>query len=206
MCGRFLLTAEIEEVIGSYNIRLRDDVADLSKGDKYPGTKIPVIIKEWDKELKLFRWGFKLKGSKKDLINARMETAFDKPLFKRAFYENRCIIPANAFYEWKTEDNGKIKYRISVKGSSLFPMAGLYKHFIDENNDSYIGVVILTCPANEQMSPIHDRMPVILKKEDEEIWLSKNMKDIFDLHNKLLTSYNLNLEIISDEGAVQISF
>ncbi|MDF2881628.1 MAG: response-associated peptidase [Clostridiaceae bacterium] len=204
MCGRFYIENDIEDVISSYGIT---DVKKLnaSKGEIFPGTNIPVILNKDHRTLDFFRWGYKVHGLSKEIINARIETAMEKSSFKNAFLHNRCIIPANAFFEWKNEEKGKTKYKISLKEVKLFSLAGIYKSFVDKNNISYFGVVILTRAANEQMSKVHNRMPVIIKKEDEDQWLSDSDTDILKFREKLEKENWFNLNIGSASGSEQLS-
>jgi putative SOS response-associated peptidase YedK len=199
MCGRFYIENDIEDVISSYGIT---DVKKLnvSKGEIYPGTNIPVIIKKDERILDFFKWGYKVHGISREVINVRIETAAEKSSFRNAFLHNRCLIPVNAFFEWKSEGKSKDKYKISLEEAKLFSLAGIYQEFKDKNNTPYYGVVILTRAANEQMSKIHNRIPVIIKKEDEEQWLSGSDTDILKLREKLENEnwFNLNIDSLSE--------
>lgn len=204
MCGRFYIENNIEEVISSYGIT---DVKKLNvpRGEIFPGINIPVIIKKDERILDFFKWGYKVHGINREVINVRIETAAEKSSFRNAFLHNRCLIPANAFFEWKSEGKSKTKYKISLEEVKLFSLAGIYKEFKDKNNTSYFGVVILTRAANEQMSKIHNRMPVIIKKEDEEQWLADSDTDILKLREKLEKDNWFSLKIDSASGSHQLS-
>lgn len=204
MCGRFYIENNIEDVISGYGIT---DVKKLnfSKGEIFPGTNIPVIIKKDERILDFFKWGYKIHGINSEVINVRIETAAEKSSFRNAFLQSRCLIPANAFFEWKSEGNCKTKYKISLEEVKLFSLAGIYKEFKDKNNTSYFGVAILTGAANEQMSKIHSRMPVIIKKEDEEQWLADSDTGILKLREKLEKDNWFRLKIDSAPGSQQIS-
>lgn len=204
MCGRFYIENDIEEIIAAYNVKEVKNKSD-AKGEIFPGTNIPVILKDSYRTLDFFRWGFKVHGISREVINARIETVAEKPTFRKAFTKNRCIIPANAFFEWETTERGKIKYKISEKNNFVFSMAGIYNQFIDKSNNSYFGVVILTRPANEEMSKLHHRMPVFIKKDEEEIWLSKDFQNLSELQDNLQHDDWMRLSLVAQEGTKQIS-
>ncbi len=204
MCGRFYIESDIDDIINDFNTVKVNNTA-LIKGEVFPGTNIPVVLKNKFKELAFLRWGFKIKGLGREVINARIETVNEKPAFKKAFESKRCIIPANAFFEWETIEKSKIKYKISISDRSLFAMAGLYETFLDNHGDPYTGVVILTRPANEAMSRLHHRMPVFISKNEEEMWLSKDSYDVEVMQKKLQESDWFNLKIEPAEGTRQLS-
>ncbi|MCM0648290.1 SOS response-associated peptidase [Clostridium swellfunianum] len=204
MCGRFFIENDIEDIIASYGVRQVKNMV-LSKGEIFPGTNIPVVLHNKVRTLDFLRWGFQLRGMNKEVINARIETASEKPTFRRAFLNNRCIIPANAFFEWETTGKSKVKYKIEVKGEKLFSMAGIYDLFTDKYNKEYIGVVILTRSANEDMSKLHHRMPVIIGKEKEDKWLSGSAKEILEVQEALETEDLVRFNINPAEGIQQLS-
>lgn len=195
MCGRFYIEYSIEDLIASYGVVNVKNKISL-KGDIYPGTNIPVIFKDKEKTLDFYRWGFKVKSTSREVINARIETVDEKPTFRKAFYNNRCIIPASAFFEWRTSGKNKTKYKISIKDRRFLSLAGIYERFIDKSNKPYFGVVILTRPANDEMSKIHHRMPVFIKKEEVETWLYDPSLDILKTKENLIASnwFDLNIE------------
>ena len=182
MCGRYSLFAEfriIEERFGeatfgeedyeeSYNIAPSQMVLSVIND----GTKNRLgylkwgLVPTWAKDPKI---GFKM-------INARAETAHEKPSFREAFKKRRCLIVADSFYEWKREEGRKIPMRIKMKNNQLFAMAGLWESWKDENGKLIHTCTILTTEANGLMSSIHERMPVILKKEYEQSWLNPNVQ------------------------------
>jgi putative SOS response-associated peptidase YedK len=175
------------------------------KGEIFPGTNVPVVMNDNSRVLDFFRWGFMVKGLNKEVINARIETADAKTTFKKAFLNNRCIIPANAFFEWESCEKNKVKYKISVNDDELFSMAGIYDMFIGKDNKPYFGVAILTRPANEDMIKLHHRMPVIIRKEEEDEWLSGFSEKTLKLQEKLEISNAINLNIVPTEGVKQFS-
>ena len=192
MCGRYSLFAEfriIEERFGeatfeeedyeeSYNIAPSQMVLSVIND----GTKNRVgylkwgLVPAWAKDPKI---GFKM-------INARAETAHEKPSFREAFKKRRCLIVADSFYEWKRDEGRKIPMRIKMKNDQLFAMAGLWESWKDENGKLVHTCTILTTEANELMSSIHERMPVILKQEDEQSWLNPNINKVDELRPFLI--------------------
>lgn len=161
MCGRFLLESEVEDLVARYNAEY--SMENYKSGEIFPSESPLTVVKAEDKiKLMPMKWGMPIDDSKRLVINARVETVDKKPMFKSSFLNRRCIIPANAFFEWKTENNKKIKHQINKDGENIFSMGAIY----DDN-----GFVILTMDANENMKSIHNRMPLILTREEENIWL-----------------------------------
>lgn len=174
MCGRFQLYSDILEIVQSYNIEYNEiDVYD--KGDFYPSQKAPIVIQDNVRTLKAARWGFDLKDKKKLVINARAESVMNKPMFKNSIYTARCIIPANLFYEWKDEGgNNKIKHGIRLKNKNLISLGGIFKVYLDESLNKRIAFVIITTEADNHLKGIHSRMPLIIKDDMVDSWLSSN--------------------------------
>ena len=126
--------------------------------------------------LRLAKWGlipFWAKdtsiGSR--LINARAETAADKPAFRAAFKYRRCLVPADGFYEWKRLDKKRQPYFFGSADDKPLAFAGLWERWEGPDGEVIESCTILTTDANELLQPIHDRMPVILKAEDYDLWL-----------------------------------
>ncbi len=173
MCGRYVLYSDNEyEEIKDIVTETEKEIS-LKVGEVFPTNTVPVIV---ENRLQLLKWGF-YTYDKKLIINARSETLDSKPMFKNAFFGKRCLIPATAYFEWKNEPSGKIKYEISPTNRSLFFMAGLYNIFQDKNNNVFTGFVIITTPANKITSQIHHRMPAILERGQEKLWLDKSITD-----------------------------
>lgn len=177
MCGRFSLAntnLKTEyDAINNLNHKPRFNIA--------PSSQIPVVITKNGKNfLEYMHWGFNLKFGDKNtlLINARSETLEEKRTFKPHLEQGRCLVPATGFYEWKKTDNGKIPQYIFLPDRTIFAFAGLYR----EINPGEFDVTILTINPNKLMKEIHNRMPVILKKGDEQRWLSDSpYNDVCDL-------------------------
>lgn len=180
MCGRFLLDSDIGDIVYRYNyIGLDYDLSlklekEINKHEISPTNSIPVIYKEDKVKIDVFKWGFPT-WNKKVLINSRAETINEKAIFKDSFQNRRCIIPVNAFFEWKKTNNKNQKYRIYLKDTEIFSLAGIYKTFINDKDEKFSAFSIITTEPNEKMRNIHSRMPVILKKSKEKNWLDKNI-------------------------------
>lgn len=122
----------------------------------------------------------KNKESLKPLINLRDDTLLNKENFSFYLKNNRCIIPANGFYEWKEENKTKKPYLIFLKNFKIFSFAGIF-NVAQIDGEIIKTFAIITTEPNEKIKNIHNRMPVILKKEDENIWLDNNLKDLNEL-------------------------
>jgi putative SOS response-associated peptidase YedK len=177
MCGRFSLTVEEVAINERFGIEGSTDVPYVPRFNGAPGQHLYVITNSRPRILNRFKWGLippwaKEPGIGYKMINARAETIAEKVSFKTPLKSRRCLIPADGFYEWK-QGPGKEKtpYRITLKDSSLFAMAGLWENWKDAEGKSVHTFTIITTAANELMQGLHERMPVILPAELEEVWL-----------------------------------
>ena len=130
-----------------------------------------------ERSLDLLQWGLipywceDPKGGRKP-INAKSETVARLPSFREAYRKRRCILPVDGFYEWQATKRGKQPYAIAMKDRSPFGIAALWENWKDPTSGEWVRTfVLLTTPANELISGIHDRMPAILKPADYERWL-----------------------------------
>ena len=119
-------------------------------------------------------------------INARSETVFAKPAFREAVRRGRCLVPAQAFYEWKREGGAKQPFAIGAAGADVFAMAGIADRWRDpDTGDELDTLAILTCAPNAVMAAIHDRMPVILPESAWRAWLDPSLTEPGDLASLL---------------------
>lgn len=125
------------------------------------------LIPGWAKDEKI---GYKM-------INARSETVESKPSYRHAFLKKRCIIPMDSFYEWKVQTDGKVPMRIKLRSDEVFGAAGLWESWKNPNGQTIHSCTILTTEANSIVKDIHDRMPVILTKENEKEWLNPSLQE-----------------------------
>ncbi|MHA7584137.1 SOS response-associated peptidase [Paenibacillus vandeheii] len=179
MCGRFTITDPIEEIMDRYYASIAEGFEYKPNYNAAPMQFIPTIIGSKDgNRLGSLRWGLVPNWAKDEkignmMINARAETLTDKPAFKRLINSKRCIIPCSGFYEWRKEGSVKQPMRILMKDDSIFSLAGLYDTWIDPEGKKLSTCTIITTEPNRLMADIHDRMPVILRPQDEAIWLNK---------------------------------
>ena len=180
MCGRFTIIDPLEDIMERYMASIAEGFDYKPNYNAAPMQYIPTIIgSSKGNRLGFLRWGLvpswardgKI-GSK--MINARAETLAEKPAFKRLISSKRCIVPCNGFYEWKKEGSNKQPMRILMKDISIFSLAGLYDTWIDQYVNKLSTCTIITTEPNSLMSDIHDRMPVILRSQDEAEWLNKD--------------------------------
>lgn len=202
MCGRYSLedvetNLKLQELLGLVRSRYEDDprLQDLKTGEIFPSNTVVVLQGNGPWPM-LAKWGLQGFGPSQLLINARAETAAEKPTFRSLVQETRCLFVADAFFEWQKKPTAdpakknKQKYALAVPGKPLFYMAGLYKP-LQSINDSPHGKIketeeeadrlglpplplacIITTDANNTMSDIHDRMPLILSSAEAHRWLT----------------------------------
>ncbi len=107
------------------------------------------------------------------MINARAETVVEKPAYRKVFKTQRCLVVATGFFEWKQTSDGKVPYYFHRRDDELFAFAGLYDTWTDPTHgQEVLSYTILTTAPNALLQPVHNRMPVILAREDEERWLN----------------------------------
>jgi putative SOS response-associated peptidase YedK len=176
MCGRYSLIF-IDDL--GKRFRIFDPTLGIrSHFNIAPSQMMPVIVHQHGKAgMVMMQWGLiprMAKNPEKSLhsINAKAETLAEKPMFRSLLQNQRCLVPASGFYEWKKEGPRKIPFYIRLKDTSLFAFAGLYDTWYDSNTISHTTYTLVTTQANELVAPLHDRMPVILKRGDEERWLT----------------------------------
>jgi len=177
MCGRFTLTvdpSQLEDIfpwaIIAPNIFPRYNIS--------PSQPIAAIPNSPDHRMELFRWGL-IPSWAKDasignrLINARAETIAEKPSFKNSLKKRRCLIPADGFFEWKVSPDGKTKipYYIRFSSGQAFAFAGLWDLWTAPDSSVVKSCTIITTLPNSLISPIHNRMPVILPRESYLHWV-----------------------------------
>jgi len=196
MCARYTLTEEIVLILK--RLFIKKPLPDFApRYNIAPSQNAPVILNEEEKSVQLLRWGLIPSWAKDPaigykLINARAESIAEKPSFRAAFKKRRCLIPADGFYEWRLESDGKSKtpMRVRLKSKEPFTFAGLWETWKDPQEKEVRTFTIITTEPNEILQPIHNRMPVILKQEDEEAWLDPQT-DVRHLE-KILTPYSSN--------------
>ncbi len=179
MCGRYTLRTPVETLAEEFGIT--GPLPEVQPRYNVAPTQevVAVLTEDDERHLEMLRWG--LIPSWADdpaignrMINARSETAAQKPSFRSAFRKRRCLILADGFYEWQKTGNGKQPYYIHMEDGSLFAFAGLWEVWSGDGEEIR-SCTILTTSANEMVGKIHHRMPVILPPENYELWLDPDM-------------------------------
>jgi putative SOS response-associated peptidase YedK len=183
MCGRFTLTIDPEDLreeldLGSVPTELhpRYNIA--------PTQPVAVVTEAAKRQVDLYQWGLVPAWAKditigSRLINARCETLVEKPSFRKAFERRRCLILADGFFEWAQPGEKvtrKTPYYFHLDSMKPFTFAGLWESWRSPKGEELHTCTIITCPANEEIAPFHDRMPVILPKTARWKWLDPGAK------------------------------
>lgn len=176
MCGRFVLVTDLTKIMKEFAIGNRVS-AFQPNWNISPGQYVHAVVQQDGKNiLESFLWGLIPPWAKDSSIgnkmfNARAETIAEKPSFKNAFQRRRCLIPADGFYEWQKLGKMKKPFRFSLKLEKPFALAGLYETWISPEKKKINTCTIITTEPNELMQSIHNRMPVIVRKELEGFWI-----------------------------------
>lgn len=200
MCGRFVSSSSPEEIARYFDV---DATSEQALGHRpnfnaAPSTDVFVVYEDGStRRLDAFRWGLVPSWAKdrsvgNRMINARSETVASKPAFRRAFAKRRCIIPVDGFYEWKKPPPGqkrKQPYFIHRPDGEPYAFAGLWEQWSGPGPDgtelTVRSATIVTGSANDAMSAVHDRMPIVLPPSEWATWLSPEEHDV-DLLGRLL--------------------
>ncbi len=175
MCGRYSLNKSKLELEERFQAELLGDFK--PRFNIAPTQLLPVLTSDSPKGFSYFYWGItpdfaKNKPVSQKLINARSESVHQKVSFKSSFEKRRCLIPADGFFEWKRiGKKTKTPYRFTLSDESLFAFAGIWEEFENDRGETNHTFLILTTEPNRIIKDIHERMPVILRKEDEKKWL-----------------------------------
>jgi putative SOS response-associated peptidase YedK len=186
MCGRFLFTSPPEAVGRAFEIAVTDNFP--PRYNVAPTQPIAIIrrTERGQREFALARWGFIPSWAKSDflektggkpLINARGETVAEKPTFRSAFRRRRCLVPADGFYEWKTEGGARQPYLIRPSEGGVFGFAGVWETALDPDGGEIDTAAIITTEAGPDLSTLHSREPVVITRDDYGRWLSADERD-----------------------------
>jgi putative SOS response-associated peptidase YedK len=180
MCGRFLLLSSGDEIArllmlaSAPAVKPRYNIAPMQ----------PVLAVGLDRAglraTATFRWGLVTAWAadpKRAQINARVETAADKPTFAEAIRKRRCLIPASGFYEWRREGKARQPFAFRPPDARPFAIAGIWETWRPESGPPLLTCAILTTAANELMKPIHDRMPIILDPRHYDLWIDRAVQE-----------------------------
>jgi len=204
MCGRFVRSSSLADLAGYFNV----DQPSFDIGPSYnvaPTQEIIIINSRGVKQIVKCHWGFVPSWARdlsegNGLINARAETVADKVSFRAAFRTQRCLVIANGFYEWRKDGKRKVPVYVSLKAGNPFGFAGLYNVWVSPAGEKICTCAIITTEANDLVSAVHDRMPAIIPRGKEDLWLNPLTVDI-DALKGLLTSYppeEMEMRTVSD--------
>jgi putative SOS response-associated peptidase YedK len=180
MCGRFARRSTREVLAEWFGVDLEDVPPFAPSYNVAPQSLQPLVRVNRDSgkpEFALLRWGlvpFWAKDTKigYSTINARAEEAASKPAFRDAMRKRRCLVPADAFYEWaRSESKTKQPYAIALRSGEPYAFAGLWEQWRPKDGEPLETFTILTTDPNEILEPIHNRMPIILEPKDYDRWL-----------------------------------
>jgi putative SOS response-associated peptidase YedK len=176
MCSRYSLTSPPEAVRSYFGAMVREEFP--PRYNIAPTQPVHIVRNDpkGQRELVLVRWGLvpswvKEPGEFSTILNARAETAAEKPSFRASLRHRRCLVPTDGFYEWTGDKGEKQPHLVRRKGGGLFAMAGLWEHWIGTDGSEIETMAILTVAANATVRPIHDRMPAIVTPDAFDFWL-----------------------------------
>lgn len=190
MCGRYTLAITYEELAQELGVEA-DPVLAAAYRPRYniAPTDGSLVLREHDGRMELAParfglvnfWAKDLSGAARQ-INARAETVRQKPAFREAFQERRCIVPADGFYEWQAQGRKKTPFWFHPAQGKVLRFAGLYETWKHQaTGDRLTTFAILTTAANDVVGPVHDRMPVILAPENVQTWLTASADEAAQL-------------------------
>lgn len=192
MCGRFTQRSDPKKLAKEFKVA---EVPDIEARYNIAPTQDILAVRESaeGREMTFLKWGLVPSWSKDTsiggrLINARSETVTEKPSFRQAFKQRRCIIPADGFYEWQRASGEKQPFFFRMRDESPFGFAGLWERWEGQGSEAINSCTILTTEANEVLRPVHDRMPVILHPEEYSLWLEGDEREQ-ELLRELLRPY-----------------
>jgi len=177
MCGRFTLLAPGDVLAAMFGVDKAPSLAPrYNIAPSQPVAAARVSPEGGNRELAHIRWGLlpswaKDPSASAPMINARAETVSEKPSFRSAFRRRRCLVPADGFYEWRRTPGRKQPYYIRFRDGRPFSIASLWERWEGPDGSVLESCALITTAANDAVSPIHDRMPVILAPKDYDLWL-----------------------------------
>lgn len=189
MCGRYSLLC-IDDLGNRFRV-FDPMIGSRSRFNIAPASENPVIMRTDTNHLAVMRWGLipswiRNMRAATPLINARAETLTDKPAFRSLLKDHRCLVPASGFFEWRVAGKKKIPHYIRLLDCPLFAFAGLFSLWRNPDGVPVSTYTIVTCPANPLVTPLHDRMPVILSQEHEERWLDPDPLTLEEMNHILV--------------------
>ena len=182
MCGRFVITHPSDEMAQLFDAAPSNDLPPVPNFNVCPTNQVHVVTSDGgSRRLRAMRWGFiphwaKTPGDGPLLINARSETIAEKPAFRAAARERRCLIPVSGFYEWtKDEDGKRLPWFIHAPDRRLLALAGVWQDW-SRGDEAYTTCAIVTTAAGAAMTALHHRVPVMIGPDDAALWLGEEGK------------------------------
>lgn len=181
MCGRFAITLPKDAMVQLFDAVPANDLPEGPNYNVCPTNRIAAVTGGEARRLQPMRWGFIPHWYKKPndgplLINARAETVAEKPAFRSACRDRRCLIPASGFYEWtKDAEDNRLPWYITRADGEPMVFAGIWQDW-EREGEAFRTCAIVTCAANDAMAQIHNRMPVVLAPADWPLWLGEKGK------------------------------
>lgn len=218
MCGRYSLFAPPEEIESRFDATFEFDFS--PRYNAAPSQPLPVITDANPDSIQRMEWGlippWAEDRSDHGHINARAETLAETRSFADAYESRRCLVPADGFYEWVSEDGGKQPYRVALPDDDLFVMAGLYERWEPPQRQTGLGefgasgdggqdetvetFTIVTTEPNDTVADLHHRMAVILARDEEREWLradTDQAADVLDPYDGAMRSYPVSTAVNS---------
>lgn len=192
MCGRYSQTHSAETIAQAFQLAIVPRLA--PRYNIAPTQPVETVLQTRDRpgrQFRLLRWGLIPSWAKDPtignrLINARSESVSEKPSFRSAFKYRRCLVIADGFYEWQQQaSKQKQPFYFRLQDHQPFAFAGLWEHWQAPTGEEMESCTILTTTANEVLSPVHDRMPVILEAKDYDRWLDPDLQNPTQLQSLL---------------------
>ena len=209
MCGRYNRRSDKQRIAEAFQVRTNlDDLNFAQEDDVSPGTMQPVVLmnQEGDRDIQMMYWGFNF--PQRFTFNTRSDGVLKSGLWRSSFEQRRCIVPADAFFEWKRlYKKNNPKYEITVPGREPFGFAGIWSRWQNKNGDILPTMSIITSEPNEVMAAIHDRQPVILEPRDYVEWLTTGERPPVhllrivpadEMNARLMESPNMQLSLKSE--------
>lgn len=210
MCGRYTLYSNKTEIESHFEAPFKTGEIPGENYNVAPGTYNPVMLhgKARVPGITLMKWGLIPSFADSEsigykMMNARSETVDTKPSFRKSFLRKRCLIPANGFYEWKNlGTKNKLPFYIRLLNQELFAFAGIFEKWVSPENEDVFSYSIITTEANTLLQPLHERMPVILDKENYKFWMDpmnndyQGLKDIMKPYpTELMSVFRISDEV-----------
>lgn len=181
MCGRFSLAKTKEDLQKRFSVSIKSSFQ--PQYNIAPMQSCAVITNAAPGEMQFFQWGLIPSWSidrttAMNMINARAESVYQKIPFKHIVRNQRCLVPSDGFFEWRKEGKNKVPYRFNLNSEEPFCFAGLWDSWKNEENGETIhSFTIITTEANKLVKSVHERMPVILRKDLEKLWIAEELTE-----------------------------